>query len=223
MMANETSSTDITNQLFTALVDFDNVTQQFGPELAKSWEVAPDGMTWTFHLRKGAAFSDGHPITAEDVLFSFQVALRPSSAPVDPGPAEDRAGKNFKVSAPDPYTVVIKTPASRTPRCSTRCATGGLPIMPKHVLEPAFKDGSFASAYNVSTPPDKIVTSGPWRLAQYVPARKPCSAAIPYYYGVRPEQPAPAVPERAGLSDRARSGRGRSEIPLGRARRRSTT
>jgi len=66
MMTTETSSSDITDRLFGFLVDFDNATQQYGPGLAKSWEVAPDGVTWTFHLRKGAAFSDGHPITAED-------------------------------------------------------------------------------------------------------------------------------------------------------------
>ncbi len=73
MMANETSSTDITDRLFGFLVDLTTATQQYEPGLAKSWEVAPDGVTWTFHLRKGAAFSDGHPMTAEDVLFSFEV------------------------------------------------------------------------------------------------------------------------------------------------------
>ena len=40
----------------------------------QSWELAPDHLTWTFHLRKGAGFSDGHPITADDVLFSFAIA-----------------------------------------------------------------------------------------------------------------------------------------------------
>ncbi len=74
MMANETSSTDITGHLFVGLVDFDNETQTDKPGLAKSWEVGPDGLTWTFHLRQGAAFSDGHPITSADVLFSFEVA-----------------------------------------------------------------------------------------------------------------------------------------------------
>jgi len=54
LMASETPSFDVDNQLFTTLVAFDNATQKFGPELAKSWEVAPDGVTWTFHLRKGA-------------------------------------------------------------------------------------------------------------------------------------------------------------------------
>ena len=49
---------------------------------------------------------------------------------------------------------------------------GGLPIMPKHVLEEPFKSGTFASAYNVGTPPDQLVTSGAWRVVQYVPGEK---------------------------------------------------
>jgi peptide/nickel transport system substrate-binding protein len=111
LMANETSSTDITNRnLFTYLVDYDNGSQQFVPALAKSWEVAPDGVTWTFHLRQGAKFSDGHPITAEDVLFSAQVALDETLHPS----IQDQLkmnGKSFQFSAPDPSTVVIKTPS----------------------------------------------------------------------------------------------------------------
>src|SRR5437870_4320660 len=48
MMANETSSTDVTGLLFGSLADFDNGTQKDGPSLAKSWERGADGLTWTF-------------------------------------------------------------------------------------------------------------------------------------------------------------------------------
>ena len=108
MMASETSSTDVTDRLFGFLVDFDNATQQYGPGLAKSWEVAPDGVTWTFHLRRGARFSDGHPITAADVLFSFEVVYDPKLHPVYQESLQV-GGQNFKVTAPDEYTVVINT------------------------------------------------------------------------------------------------------------------
>ena len=108
MMANETSSTDITDRLFGFLVDFNLATQEYEPGLAKSWEVAPDGVTWTFHLRKGAAFSDGHPITAEDVLFSFAVVYDETLHPAMQELLQI-GGQNFKVTAPDPYTVVINT------------------------------------------------------------------------------------------------------------------
>ena len=180
-MATETSSLDIGKLLFTALVHYDYVTQKFGPELAKSWEIAPDGITWTFHLRKGAAFSDGHPITADDVLFNFQIAFDPVLHPS----IQDllKVGDQFyKVSAPDPYTVVINTIKPNSALLDVLCIDT-FQVLPKHVLEESFKSGNFASAYNVGTPPDKIVTSGPWRVSQFVPGEKTVLVPNPHYYG----------------------------------------
>ena len=180
MMANETSSSDITGRMFVGLADFDNATQKDAPLLAKSWELAADNLTWTFHLREGAAFSDGHPITAEDVLFSFAVAY---DAKLHPSVQDllKMNGRSWDISAPDPHTVVIKTPA---PNAMLIPLASSVPVLPRHVLEPAFKDGSFASVYNVSTPPDKLVTSGPWRLSQHVPGEKTVLARNPYWFGV---------------------------------------
>ncbi len=181
LMASETSSTDITDRLFAFLVDYNNATQQYEPGLAKSWEVAADGTTWTFHLRKGAAFSDGRPITADDVLFSFQVVYDDTLHPAMQEMLEVGEEK-FKVSAPDPYTVVIDTIKPHTGLLDALCPQG-LAILPKHILEASYKSGNFASAYNVSTPPDKLVTSGPWRLVQYVPGEKTVLGRNPYYFG----------------------------------------
>ena len=181
LMANETSSYDILRRTNTALVRYDNQTQQFAPELARSWEVAPDGVTWTFHLRKGAAFSDGHPITADDVLFSFQIAYDEVLHPA----VQDLlqvGGENFKVSAPDPYTVVINTLKPNAFLLDVLCHDGLL-IMPRHVLEPAYKAGTFASEYNIGTPVNKIVGGGPFRLVEYVPGEKTVIGRNPYYYG----------------------------------------
>ena len=129
MMTTETSSSDITDRLFGFLVDFDNATQQYGPGIAKSWEVAPDGVTWTFHLRKGAAFSDGHPITAEDVLFSFEVVYDERLHPVMQEMLQV-GGQNFEVTAPDPYTIVIDTGKPHAGLLDALC-TGNLPIIPE--------------------------------------------------------------------------------------------
>ena len=181
MMANEVSSTDITTRnLFTTLLDYDNGTQKFVPMLAKSWEVAPDGLTWTFHLRRGAKFSDGHPITAEDVLFSAQVALDPVLHPA----VQDQLqldGKPFEFSAPDPYRVVLKTPK---PFGTVLVSLGSLTIYPKHIAEPVYKSGNFASMYNVGTPPNQIVTSGPWKVQQYIPGERTVLTRNPYWFGV---------------------------------------
>jgi peptide/nickel transport system substrate-binding protein len=183
MMSNEASSGDITERSFARLTDFDNATQASIPGLAKAWEVAADGMTWTYQLRRGARFSDGQPITSADVLFSFEVALDPELHPV----SQDGLvmnGRRPEISAPDPYTFVITTPAVNAGLVHSAAS---VPIMPKHVLEPAFRNGTFASAYNVSTPPDQIVTSGPWRIAQYVPNERTVLARNPYWYGVDSE------------------------------------
>ena len=78
-------------------------------------------------------------------------------------------GKPFEVTAPDPLHRRHQDPSPNAALVEggAQCA-----IMPKHVLEDAYKKRDFASAYNVSTPPDKIVTSGPWRVLQYVPGEK---------------------------------------------------
>ena len=186
MMANETSSTDITDRLFGFLVDFDLTTQEYGPGLAKSWEVAPDGVTWTFHLRKGAAFSDGHPITAEDVLFSFQVVYDEVLHPAMQEMLQSD-GQNFTVTAPDPHTVVINTGKPHAAVLDALCP-GSLPILPKHALQEAYRNGTFAAAYNVSTPPDKLVTSGAWRLAQHVTNEKTVLVRNPYHYAFDQEK-----------------------------------
>ena len=139
MMANEAVLEDITERTFATLTDFDNVAQKSIPWLAKSWEMAPDGLTWTFHLRKGAKFSDGHPITAEDVLFRFQVVYDKTLHPS----VQDlliMGGKPFEVTAPDPYTVVIKTPS---PNAALVDCVANVRIMPKHVLEEVIQEGGF--------------------------------------------------------------------------------
>ena len=218
MMANETSSTDITDRLFGFLVDFNLATQQYEPGIAKSWEVTPDGITWTFHLRKGAAFSDGHPITAEDVLFSFEVVYDETLHPAMQDMLQI-GGQNFQVTAPDPHTVVINTGKPHAGLLDALCP-GNLPIIPKHVLGDGLQErdvrGSLQRQHAAGEGRDE-------RRLAVEPARderedraRPQSVSL----RVRSEQAAAAVPRRARLPRRAGSGCGRSEIPFGWYRRR---
>jgi peptide/nickel transport system substrate-binding protein len=71
IMADELASRDIYRFLFNCLVNFDWPSQQAIPGLAESWSVAPDNKTWTFKLRKGVLWSDGQPLTADDVVFTY--------------------------------------------------------------------------------------------------------------------------------------------------------
>ena len=65
--------------LYSGLVSFDpqlNLT----PDLAASWEVSADGMVYTFHLRESAKFHNGKPVTAQDVIYSWERAASPELA-----------------------------------------------------------------------------------------------------------------------------------------------
>ena len=66
-------------RVFSGLVSFDpnlNLT----PDLAERWEISPDGTVYTFHLRQNARFHDGRPVTAQDVVYSWERAARPELA-----------------------------------------------------------------------------------------------------------------------------------------------
>lgn len=180
VMSNETSSSEVSDLLFTALTEFDNITQRPYPVLARNWKVSPDGLTWTWHLRRGARFSDGHPITAEDVLFSFAVAYD-STLHQSIYDLLTPHGEKMQVSAPDSYTVVTRI---ARPHALLVEAVGALRILPRHVLEPAWRAGRFASSYGVSTPPESLVTSGPWKLKQFRPREKTVLTRNPCWFGV---------------------------------------
>ncbi len=180
ILAAETNSVDVCERLFTSLTRFDNATQRIRPALAKSWEVSADGLVWTWHLRRGARFSDGQPITAADVKFSFDVANDTSLA----SPVHDAVlvhGRPMIVSAPDSYTVVTRIDR---PFALMEPTVGAVRILPEHVLGAAWRAGAFASAYGVGTPRDSLVTSGPWLLEQYAPHEKVVLARNKYWYGV---------------------------------------
>jgi peptide/nickel transport system substrate-binding protein len=180
IMSNENSSSEVSDLLFTALSEFDNIAQKPYPVLARSWQVSPDGLTWTWHLRRGARFSDGHPITAEDVLFSFAVAYD-STLHQSIYDLLTPHGQKMQVSAPDSYTVVTRI---ARPHALMVEAVGSLRILPRHVLEAVWRAGRFASSYGVGTPPESLVTSGPWKLKQFVPREKTVLTGNPYWFEV---------------------------------------
>ena len=99
------------------------------PELAKSWELSPDKLTYTFHLQPGVTFHDGKPFTADDVIFSimkFHTDLAPRARSV--------FQKIKKAEAPDPLTVKLTLDSPFEPFLlmfdATTCC-----MVPKHLYE----------------------------------------------------------------------------------------
>ena len=78
-LSGETLSIEVIEQLFLALTDFDPKTYQPVPELALSWTVSADGMTYQFQMREDAMWTDGSNVTAHDVVWAIQRNIRPET------------------------------------------------------------------------------------------------------------------------------------------------
>jgi peptide/nickel transport system substrate-binding protein len=77
-LANDAASFSIISLVYNGLVKYDGNLKIVG-DLAKGWDISPDGLTITFHLRKGVKWQDGAPFTARDALFTYQVMVDPKT------------------------------------------------------------------------------------------------------------------------------------------------
>jgi len=178
IIANESSSNEILGQVFSSLLDYNYKTNKIVGGLAYKWEASKDHKVWTVHLRKGLKWSDGSPITADDVVFSFQAIY---NLKVD-NPNRDIAqieGKPIACAKIDDTTLRFTLPGVYGPFLYL---LSSIPAIPKHTLEKALEAGEFSTAYNVSTPPEKIVCSGAFRIREYVPQQKVVLERNPYFY-----------------------------------------
>ncbi|MFG1304333.1 ABC transporter substrate-binding protein [Xanthobacter autotrophicus] len=129
------------------------------PQLAESWEVAPDGLTITFHLRKGVTWHDGKPFTASDVKWSLENVWKTIH------PRNKALFENVSaVEKPDDHTVVLKFSKPSLPIFSVLNGVGA-PILPKHLYEGT---DILNNPYN-----NKPVGTGPfvfkeWRKGEYL-------------------------------------------------------
>jgi len=179
--ANESSSEDIYRFLFAGLMGFDSTTQTAEPGLAESWSVAADNVTWTFKLRKGLQWSDGKPLTADDVTFTWNEVIYNTNVDNVTADLFRINGKNFTVTKVDDLTVRVVTPEVYAPFLE---AFGGIPILPKHVLAKSVAEKTFLSAYGVNSKPEEIVGCGPFRIKEYKPGQYTLMERNPYFFEV---------------------------------------
>ena len=169
------------------LVRVNRVTDALEPALAESWEASPDGRSQTLKLRKGVMFSDGAPFTSADVLFSFAVAYDAPGSQL--GESITPAGQRLEVTAPDATTVIVTFPAPFAPGIRL---LDNLPILPRHKLEPAFREKTIQKAWSGSTPLSEIVGLGPFVLSEHVAGQRLVFTRNPHYW--RKDQHQKALP-----------------------------
>jgi len=158
------------------LVRVNRITQEVEPWLAERW--SSDGLHATLTLRSNVAWSDGQPFTADDVLFSFEAVYDEKSHPLLADSLTVN-GKRLQVSAPDARTIVVTFPSPFAPGVRL---LDNLPIYPRHKLGGALVDGTFATAWNTSTPPSDLAGLGPFVIREYVPGQRIVFARNPRYW-----------------------------------------
>ena len=153
-LATGTASTTVIEQLFIGLVNQDDTTAEIRPELATHWDVSPDGKTYTFTLRGDAVWSDGTPITAQDVRYGILRTLDPATA--SGLPTSLGAIKETCVALDDTHLqILLEYPASTI-----------LSILSMWMARPMPKQAIDAHGSDW-TQPANIVTSGAYRLTEW--------------------------------------------------------
>jgi peptide/nickel transport system substrate-binding protein len=179
-------------KVFSSLFDYDPIQLKNIPSLATEWEVSEDSKTYTIQLRKGIKWSDGHPFSADDVIFTFDCML---ATETDPESGEKRpkypsrnfvqytiGGEPMKYRKIDSHTVEFSIKEIYAPFINDISYAS---IMPKHKLESAFQDGSLLSEWTTKTAienPSEIVGTGPYRILSYHPGQRLLMEANPYYW-----------------------------------------
>ena len=139
------------------------------PDLATSWDISKNGLTYTFHLRTDADFSNGTPVTAQDAVYSIDRARNLSG------------GWGFlltavkKVSAPDTHTVVIKLSQPHAPLLAD-LAMYAYSVIPESLVK------SQGKAFF-----QHPIGSGPFMVTSYNPDSEVDLARNPHFYGTMPK------------------------------------
>lgn len=173
------------------------------PALAESWTISEDGLRVRFRLREGLRWSDGEPLTADDVVFTYQQVIFNPDIPTDGADGlrigaegrfpevQKRSDREVEFRLPEPFAPLLRT---------TIGPPTGIAILPRHALEAATRtrnpDGTlaFLSTWSTGADPRSIVTSGPYVIDQYVPGQRVIFRRNPHYWRRDPAgQPLPYI------------------------------
>lgn len=176
----DATSSTMSELMFDGLVTTNVYTGEVEPKLAKSFTISPDGRQYTFYLRHGVKWSDGTELTAKDVFFTYDTIVFKGYGNTSTRDSMLVDGELPKIEMLNNYTIKFTTKRPFAPFLRMLST----PIAPKHVFEPVCQKGKnyFDSFWGPTTPPKDFVTSGAFKLAEYVPAQRAIYKKNPNYY-----------------------------------------
>lgn len=176
----DSTSSSMAGLMYDGLVTTNPRTGEVEPQLAKSFTV--DGNDYLIHLRRGIQWTDGKPITADDVMYTYnEVVFRGLGNPsvMDAMKVDGKLPELVKI---DDYTLKFTTPQPFAPFLRLL----SYPIVPKHYFKPYSDRGEsvFNAFLSPNTPPEEIVSSGAFKLKEYVAAQRVVFVRNPNYYKI---------------------------------------
>ncbi|NET50380.1 MAG: ABC transporter substrate-binding protein [Merismopedia sp. SIO2A8] len=180
-------ATIIFNLLSEGLLSENGLTGELEPAMAESWTVSDDQKEIVFTLRPDLKWSDGQPLTVDDILFTYNDVLFNPQIPSSirdilrigeeglfPS-VEKVSDRQIKFSVPEPFAPFLRY-------------AGGISILPKHVLADTISatdsegNPTFLSTWATDTDPNDLIGSGPYRMVRYVPGERMVFEKNPYYW-----------------------------------------
>jgi len=169
ILSSDSASHNICNMIYNGLVKYDKDMNIVG-DLAESWNISPDGLVITFHLRKGVKWHDGRPFTSADVLYTYRVTINPKTPTAYSGDFL----KVKKAEAPDDYTFRVIYDKPFAPAL----ISWGSSVLPKHLLAGKDITKSPLARHPVGT--------GPYKFKEWVAGQKIVLVSNPDYFEGQP-------------------------------------
>jgi peptide/nickel transport system substrate-binding protein len=193
----ELSTAEVTANSYSKLVGLDPAdTSKVVGDLAASWTVSDDGLTYTFKLKPDLKFASGNPLTAEDVAFSFERAVKLDKSPAflltQFGLTGDNVAEKAKATAPDTFTFTVDKAYAPSFVLNVLTATVASVVDKKVVMEHA-KAMTPSAEYKYDTDfgnewmKTGYAGSGPFKVMAWRANEAVIMEANPNYYGEKPK------------------------------------
>ncbi|MDO8674032.1 MAG: ABC transporter substrate-binding protein, partial [Dehalococcoidia bacterium] len=172
LTASGATFTGLGRAIFDVLLEYDDE-DKLVPGIAERWEIAPDGMSQTFYIRKGVKFHNGDDLTAADVKFSIERMMGPKSVHQD---VNVWKGVIDKIELKDDYTLIFRMKVPQFDQIKS--VDGGMTgVLPKKYFEERGEDFFFRNP----------IGSGPWKVVKYEPGLRAELEALDSHWRAVPQ------------------------------------
>ncbi|WP_341732111.1 ABC transporter substrate-binding protein [Microcoleus sp. EPA2] len=181
------SAYSVFGYLNEGLINENGLTSELEPGLAESWKVSKDGKKIVFTLREGLKWSDGEPMTTDDIIFSYDKIYFNDKIP-------SGLKDTLRVGMSRQFPKLKKIDSRRVefsvaePFAPFIRYAGGIPILPAHILQESISNTDsqgnpkFLTTWGTDTDPQKIVGNGQYRMLSYTPNQRVVLERNPYFW-----------------------------------------